>query len=239
MEEVETHAFIAYAQLPVFKRRVAEALALIAQGMKIAPAMVGCSWGKDSTTLLHLAQQIKSDIPTVHFRTPLQDMLDDFQYVKMQYCDRFSPNYSEIGLDLEVTIPMGVRASRLSERYPVSILGVRAQESKKRRCSIAKYGCIHQYQSGVLSGSWRVFPLAKWNWQDVWAYVCLHDLPYLSSYDHFSSEGRDRSRTTNVMPFLGGGSDSQRMGRIAQIKANAPEAYAFLLEFYPEIASST
>lgn len=236
MDEAEKLICEGWVTLPQYKHKVERARAIVAEALKLGKAYVATSWGKDSTVLLHLAQSLKPDIPAIHWRTPKQELLDDYNRVIREYCDRFPTSYQEIELPLETTIPTGVRESRIWEQYPVSLVGVRAEENPRLRgTSLRRYGAIHQLKQGY----YRVWPLGWWHWRDVWAYVVANDLPYLSSYDHPASGDRDRSRSTNVMPFVGGGSKSQRLGRIAQIRATAPEAYAFLKEFYPEIASSS
>lgn len=236
MDEAERLMFEGWATLPQYKQKVISALQIINTALELGEAYVAVSWGKDSATLLHLAQSLKSDILAIHWRTPQQELLHDYNRVIQEYCDRFPINYQEIDIPLETTIPTGVRQSRIWEQYPVALIGVRAEENPRLRGnSLRRYGAIHQLKQGYH----RVWPLGWWSYRDVWAYVVSNDLPYLSSYDHPDSGTRERSRTTNVMPFVGGGSKSQRLGRIAQIRATAPEAYAFLREFYPEIASST
>jgi 3'-phosphoadenosine 5'-phosphosulfate sulfotransferase (PAPS reductase)/FAD synthetase len=240
MTEVERKQFETYAKLAVFRRRVEEAQEIVMKALALGAAHLACSWGKDSVAMVHLAQAIQADLPVFHLRTPLQDLLDNYQAVQVTYCARFQTNYQEILIQDQQTIPTAVSTLALWQSSLVALIGVRAEENRRTRgISIARYGLIHQYQSGPQKGSYRVFPLGHWTWQDVWAYTVCYDLPYLKSYDHPAAESKQRSRTTNVMPFGSNIGTSRRYGRIAQIKQMAPEAFRYLQTHYPHIAAFT
>lgn len=233
MNEIEREGFLAHAQLPGFRRKVASARSIIAEAMAIAPCYVAVSWGKDSVAMLHLATSLGC-VNAINFRTPHQQLIDDFDGVRDRFLQHTPCQYQEINIANEQTIPKAVNEQRLWHQYPVAIIGIRAEENPKKRGGVfARDGYLSQYKSGVRRGSWRCWPIANWTWQDVWAYIVLHDLPYLPSYDSVYLPGRDRSRSTNVMPFQGKQSASQRLGRIDQIKAVSPAAYQYLKEFYP------
>ncbi len=237
MDEAERLMFEGWSRLPSFRRKVEQAKATICEALAIAPAYVACSWGKDSTVLLHLAQQVKPDVQAVFWTDPEQENFGNYNEVIRRYCDRFQPNYLEIDIEGD-RVPHKIEASKLWETYPVALIGVRKQEQGKRKYSF-KHGLIHQYTTGAWAGSWRVFPLGFWNWEDVWAYCVGNDLPYLDAYDHPAAGDRARSRTCNLLAKQDGNTKGVQYGRIAALRARNPAYYAYLQEFYPAIASAT
>jgi 3'-phosphoadenosine 5'-phosphosulfate sulfotransferase (PAPS reductase)/FAD synthetase len=89
---------------------------------------------------------------------------------------------------------------------------------------------------------WRAFPIAYWGWEDVWAYTCLHDLPYLKSYDHPLSGSRQFSRTAVIHNFdLHRGKHQEaliRYGAFTRLKVIAPEYYRLYADLYPEVKNN-
>jgi len=238
MTDAEQFQFRSYAKLGVYGKRKVHAIGLITEALARGHAHVACSWGKDSTVLLHLAQQVDPAIMAIHLRTPQQELLDNYQEVQEQYCANYPTRYHVIDIAAQLTIPMAVQNMALWDQYPVALIGIRAEENRHTRgMTIAKHGLMHQYKRGTCQGSWRVFPLGYWTWLDVWAYIVEYDLPYLASYDHPQQTEKAHSRTTNIMPFGNAIGTSRRYGRIAHMKRIAPAAYQWLQEHAPHIAA--
>ena len=187
MEGIERDAFLAHATLPTFKRKVEKAKEIIREALAIAPSYVAVSWGKDSVVMLHLVQSICPDILAFHYGSieSATGLVSNFPEVIATYRSKFPTNYQElIALPEWAFTPDTVRdriQATIDPKFKVALVGVRAQESKKRRSAIKHYGVIHQYKSDNL---WRCFPLAYWQTEDIWAYTCLHDLPYLDAYEY-------------------------------------------------------
>jgi 3'-phosphoadenosine 5'-phosphosulfate sulfotransferase (PAPS reductase)/FAD synthetase len=239
VDKSEHEAFLAYAHLPKFQRRVDEALGVIRDALAIAPAYCGVSWGKDSTVMLHLCQQVHPDIFAINIGDKLENLQDNYSEVVQLYCDAHQTNYQQILYDEHLDGGFFEQIERLYDFYPLAFIGCRAEENKRREIVINKYGKIHQYQSGANKGKWRAFPLAYWSWQDVWAYICLHDLPYLASYDHSLSEPRSKSRTAVIHNFdLHRGKHQEaiiRNGAFSRLKVIAPDYYRMYADLYPEV----
>ena len=196
MDDDERLMFEGWATLPAFKKKVEQAKAVIKEALNIAPAYVAVSWGKDSVVMLHLCQQIKPDIIAVNYGSSEQDTVDSYSQVINDYLQRFPTNYKElIGLPEWANEPDTVqdRCNQILEgKYNLAFVGLRAEESKNRKRSIAQNGLIHEYKSGRYKGHYRVCPLGWWTWRDVWAYTVVNNLPYLDSYDY---KDRERGRT--------------------------------------------
>jgi len=236
MNEVERDAFNGWALTPRFSRKVEQASRIIEEALKIGPAYVACSWGKDSIVMLHIAQRIMPNIRVVHFSDARQDMLDNYSEVINEYTTRFPINYLDLQLGGD-RVPHNVARAKLWEEFAVAIVGVRKEESNKRKIIIAQYGTIHQYTSGKQKGSWRAYPLAFFSWQDVWSYIVRFNLPYLKSYDHPGNQNRSLSRTCVRVAVNKRNPSAMQFGRIAYIRQFAPEYWHYLAEFYPEITA--
>ena len=199
MDACERDAFLAYAQLPKFQRKVDKALEVIREALAIGPAYVSVSWGKDSVVMLHLCQQIQPDILTFFSDGFFMDSYDNFTEVMDEYCYEYPTNLivdrqSKTEAITGYNSPMAVVAAKRTESLPpVVFLGLRIEESRNRRMSLLKYGPIHQYKSG----NHRACPLSTWKAPDIWAYTCHCNLPYLKSYDnHIGGRLGYNSRTT-------------------------------------------
>ena len=154
---------------------------------KAKTGYIGCTWGKDSMVVAHLAAITDSPLPLVWVRL---DGLEnpDTEPVRDVFLERFPHVRYE-----EITIPAtGVRrwwhpadykgtdhgpdagfrlaAARFGGHY---VSGVRAEESTTRALTVARNG-THS------AGSTR--PIARWTGVDVFAYLHKHDLPVHPAY---------------------------------------------------------
>jgi phosphoadenosine phosphosulfate reductase len=230
MDKAEQLMFLGWSRLPQFQRKVEQAKAAIRDALAIGPSYVACSWGKDSTVLLHLCQSIGSDIPVISFAHPDRKFFD-YERVITAYCQAHPTNLITIDLPGD-HVPDKVAATKLWEQYPMAIVGVRREESAHRAKAIARYGLIHQFQSGARAKSWRCFPLGYWGWKDVWAYIVSHDLPFLDAYNH---QPLDRGRTTDHLSKAT--NKRWQRTRLEGFATIAPEYYSHLREQYPGMFS--
>jgi len=218
MDEAERLMFEGWAQLPQFKRKVEQAKAVIQEALEISPAYVACSWGKDSLVMAHLAWLKNPTIQIVHIGAQYQDKLDNYLEVESDFQRRFPCLYSRVDLDMRNA--KSTFDSIQSTLPPLAFVGLRAEEGKRRRASLSSKGSIYQYKDG----SYRACPLAWWAWKDVWAYIVLHDLKYLASYDHEANLEKHLSRTA---VHVGRGRGAS-MGRFERLRKINPEYYSLI-----------
>lgn len=228
MELREREAFAAYANLPAFKRKVDKSLAVIREALKLGPAYVAVSWGKDSVVMLHLCQQIKPDILAISFTHPEREMISNYADVIFQYKKQFGLKLKNISIEGD-HVPQKVSQAKLWEKWPVGFIGLRKEECDRRSMALLKHGLLHQYQSGGKAGSWRCCPVGWFTWRDIWAYICVNNLPYLSIYDQLS---REKGRTTDHLSKTMGKAWQQR--RMEELKLAAPEYYKYLRQKHGE-----
>ncbi len=167
---------------PRLTRITTAAAAVIAS---VTTGYIGCTWGKDSTVVAHLA--CHSPLPLVWVRI---DGLEnpDTEPVRDAFLARYPHTRYE-----EITIPAtGIRrwwhpgdymgtdhgpdagfAEAATRHGAYYMSGVRAEESSTRALAIARYGTAS-------AGSAR--PIARWTGVDVFAYLHKHDLPVHPAY---------------------------------------------------------
>jgi 3'-phosphoadenosine 5'-phosphosulfate sulfotransferase (PAPS reductase)/FAD synthetase len=228
MDDAERLMFLGWAKRPQFQAKVDQAKASIQDALAIAPAYVACSWGKDSVALTHLCQIIAPDISVISFDHPERALLG-YQPVIDAYCNQYHPNLTTIDMEGD-HVPDKVKSSQLWEQYPVALVGVRKEESKARSIAVTKYGVLHQFKTGSRVGSWRCFPLAYWNWKDVWAYIVSRELPYLEAYNHQSWE---RGRTTDHLTKCT--SKRWQRTRAEEFAHVSPDYHYYLKTQFPEM----
>ncbi len=72
----------------------------------------------------------------------------------------------------------------------------------------------------------RICPLARWQVEDVGAYLLTHDIPFLRHYHHRGFEARTTARLTG---------DAVRQNILSDIKRDDPQAWNRLVARFPEL----
>lgn len=149
------------------------------------------SGGKDSEACLILLKMInRTDIPVF---TQCDDL--DFPQKKkkcqqiLQYLGfkNYSFEYSEMSAlnQLKTSDVISGTFSHVVKRYIEQnqndgyIMGIRVEESKKRKFNIGKLGNLTQLTNGM----WRCLPVAFWSGIDVFALILSLNCPYMDVYD--------------------------------------------------------
>lgn len=75
------------------------------------------------------------------------------------------------------------KSRKFEEKYDIDlgIIGMRKDESRRRKIVLSKFGAIYQTKS---KKSVTCCPLLNFSNEDVWAYIFAHDLKYLPVYDY-------------------------------------------------------
>ena len=195
--------FLLHSESNEFKEKVSEAKTIIATALeKYQKPYVAFSGGKDSTCVLHLVLQQDASCMVLHW---------DYgrYYIPRKVHQEIIRNAKILGavnLRIETSVKYEILGRRafnvlgqdmlgklvpqlIKEGYDVCFVGLRVQESPKRKRRI---------QSGrALTKLPEIFPVRSWSWMDVWAYIVSHNLPYLSHYDLYAPIiGWDKVRFT-------------------------------------------
>lgn len=242
------------ARLPVYRRRVARAKAIIEEALAIGPAYVSFSGGKDSLALFGLAREIAelpgyfidsgAETPDTHatvnaMRALGYDVRTECPEHSIREMCREAAWWGATPEGREVTwaksawkrILLNEPAARIrAQGFPVAMMGLRKEENRARHMVLCKHGPIYQRKS---DGAWIANPLADWESADVLAYCLTHDLPlsaiYLDPAD--TAAERERRRTGTAL-----GTTYASYGRFQDIRRRYPEMWAELVAEFPRLS---
>ncbi len=140
----------------------------IADFLASGPAYVSMSWGKDSTTVAHLATCVVPEIALIWFAAGAMEN-PDCVLVRDAFVGRFGPRYFEIQTPANGDPDSWDVDTRSSRR----ITGIRSEESSVRAMSAATHGiATHR----------TCRPILRWTHEEVFAYLARHDLPVHPAY---------------------------------------------------------
>ncbi len=223
-------AFRIHAKTRGFLRRVEELHDVLAS---LDPRRCYVSWssGKDSGVVAHAAHAVHPGIAIckVDAGVPVHwseaERRTWIEYASRQGWDLHLftwEKYQEKKIALAEHDEAHRRAAHESMFAPLSawaqetgrdhiLMGIRAEESRGRRASLATHG--ERYRA--LNGMTRVAPLGRWTTMDVWAYTVTKSLPYLDIYRHLGPEARNGLI----------GRSGCNHGRMVYLRRFYPEAY--------------
>ena len=211
-----------------YRKAIDRAKGIIHEGLEKCPdAFVACSFGKDSSVLLDLVKREKPDIEARFVRWDESALLYDFDRVIGEWEGR-GVDITQIHLQRDsLDDKVADRWERMAKARPAggSFVGLRAQESKGRRITLAANGTVYKN----VKGFWRICPLAWLQTEDIAAYIYEHDLPTLSVYDEEGFQERTASRVPRNDYMI-------RQEMLNKLAARDPIAFARLEQIYPEVS---
>lgn len=184
---------------------------------------VSCSFGKDSSVMLHIITQIKPDIPVVFAYTKETYIIDNYEDVIKWWVEEKKINLHTIFCERETLDERTMSTEKIKHSWKECFVGIRADEGKGRMLSIRRHGKIYVYNDG----SKRACPMAGWSVMDIEAYTIANGIPYLNTYKFHGFS----ARTTSAVPSKG----RQRM--LSQLKARDITAFNKMLSQFPELSN--
>lgn len=160
--------------------KVEHSLKLIREAVKRFPKIaVACSWGKDSMVILHLARQIKPDIPIFTIMTPYKPketwkfkdkIIKEWRLIVKEYITA-----DKVPWSLHLTHPdlccniLKVMPTKLAVKdLDCWITGLRNTEGRTRK----------DYEEVEMKGNLvKLNPILVWTEADVWRYTAVHQIP--------------------------------------------------------------
>ena len=193
MNERTRKGFIYHTRTEDYKKHLKETIQIIEKIPE--DYYVSYSGGKDSTVLTHLCLKANPSRIIWHWDygdylipRPIEEEVMDNLYLlgarrviyDKRVCEDARTNHGYGYKQFFKTIQRNMCIYNLDG----GIIGVRREESKTRKNRYTSY-----FQEG------NYYPLLNWTWEDVWGYICVNNLPYVSTYDYYSEIGGwDKSR---------------------------------------------
>jgi sulfate adenylyltransferase subunit 2 len=214
-----------YYNLPQFQRLLQQTKDFIVASLeKVKNPYLSCSFGKDSSVMLHLVRQFYPDIPVLFYRVEETDYIDNYREViawwnlknffVFSYISKLRANG-----DMGIVLPSLAEWKNAVKKYDSYFIGLREEESKKRRITLRYHGMFYQAKNGMI----RICPIAKWKLNDVIAYTLVHGIPLLNTY---IVQGYDQ-RTHATIPSM------MAQESMQSLKYRDKNAYNLLVKFIP------
>lgn len=236
--EIQYKVDLMHAKQSAFKKKVSASINLI-ESCVSNNMYVAVSGGKDSTVMLDLVRRVIPTAPAVFsddewmFPETESYVLGVKNLVRIASPARhsyfFTSNTKKRDgikwINDAVNNSMQVYAKQQS--YNCAMIGLRKDESQKRRTHINALGNKFTTKSGVV----QCYPIASWTTNDIWAYIRSSGIEYNKAYNKMESMGLPR-KEQRVGPFaveavLG-------YGQLVVIKKGWPDLYNRFAAEFPE-----
>jgi len=184
MKEEWIRYFLAYAKTPEFRRKVKQTREFLDRELTGKKAYLAFSGGKDSTILLHM---VGKRVTVVYWYAGRYYIPDDLHEEILQIAREYGREVREYtsreyeikkrnAINVKGKVFLGVVVPELAKEFDVAIVGLRAEESVKRKL---------KRKVETVKGIRTIYPLLDWTWKDVWAYIVSNNVRYISYYDRY------------------------------------------------------
>lgn len=241
------------ARMGVFRRRVEQSRRIVAAWLpQVERPYVAVSGGKDSVAMLHLVQGVAREedrpllpvlwhdsgvewpgVPEMFERLHGAGLIGELVTVRPEVDVLELKHRQEAGeLSAAVKDRLAlfdpIRRAVAARGFDGYALGLRRGESFGREMDRRRHGSLWRTRDGLL----RCCPLADWEWQDVYAYGCLHGLPLHPIYSAplLGLEHRGRIRLS-----WWASTDHRRHGELAWLRHNYPDLWERLTAAVPQV----
>lgn len=183
-----------FATMPQHRALVRRTIGFIKESLsKVSNPYVACSFGKDSSVMLHLVRTLAPDMPIKFVTHPETRLLGNYDEILSWWQ---GANIQEIYLhrDHAKETRGNTQRDALEQGENDSFfVGLRADESKGRALTLKTHGMFHKQKR---TGKIRICPVAWWSEKDVIAYTHVHGIPLLKKYHEAGTD----ARTTTGLP---------------------------------------
>ena len=212
-----------YCQLKPYKALVNKTRGFIRWALaRVSAPYVACSFGKDSSVMLHLVLQEKPDVEIKFLAKKETPLIDNYAGVVAWWEQNYHCQVQWIeylGWLEDANAPKGIAANVPDATNDSFFVGLRMDESVARRISLKTHGLFFPMKSGKI----RIAPMCDWKVDDIAAYMYEHKLPILAAYQREGFTARTTSNIPSKFPHES----------IARLKDANMDAYNRLLRDFP------
>lgn len=212
-----------YAQLKPYKALVNKTSGFIRWALeRVENPYIACSFGKDSSVMLHLVLLHKPNVQINFMCKSETDLIDDYKSVIEWWKANFKANVNRINYIgwLEGATKTGISNNMPTDGFDSFFVGIRQDESVGRRITLKKDGMFFKMKDGKT----RISPMSEWKVNDIATYMLVNDLPILRAYKREGFEARTTSNIPSKYP----------QESIARLKDADITAYNKLLKLLPD-----
>lgn len=185
---------------------------------------VSCSFGKDSSVMLHLILPFRPGIKVIWLTFPETKYLNNYYEVAEIWKKRFGINLEEIFIDIPAHDPFDDTTAFPRAPYDAYFSGITKEESRMRTMTLKSHGMFFKKKDGMI----RIAPLADWRIIDVAAYIFKNDLPLLNSY---KTEGFESRTITGFADDI----NAFRLNQLSELKRRDVSAFNKMILEWPEL----
>lgn len=186
-----------FATMPQHRALVRRTLAFITESLeRVKNPYIACSFGKDSSVMLHLIETIKPGVLVKFVTHPETRLLGNYDEILAWWV---KSNIQEIYLhrdNAKETRGNTQRDALEESEHDSFFVGLRAEESKGRAMTLKTHG---QFSQQKRTSKYRICPVAWWSEKDIEAYAAVHEIPMLKKYKDVGIS----ARTTTGLPHNG------------------------------------
>lgn len=215
-----------YAKMPQHNALVRKTEGFIRWALaRVENPYVACSFGKDSSAMLHLVLKARPGTPVLYAEYEESDLIDNYKEVIEQWDIDLHRIFIPCDIDEEVNEKDIIPRYALANGFDSGFVGIRANESKGRNFSLKKNGMFYTAQNGIT----RICPLKDWTLLDSAAYCVLNNLPLLQTYINYGFEERTVNSFSND-------DYSFRENQLRHIKNTDVSRFNQLIYKYPKLS---
>lgn len=211
-----------YSKMPEYNFLLSKTVSFIRWALgKVNNPYLACSFGKDSSVMLHL---VFNQYPNIHVKflgKKETDLIDDYSGVIEWWQKRnvLIERITYLGW-LEGGTKKGIAKNMQADDHDSFFVGIRKEESVARRITLKKDGKFFKMKDGKT----RIAPLADWTTRDIATYMLSNNLPVLNAYKREGFEARTTSNIPSKYP----------REAIARLKDADIAAYNKLIQMFPD-----
>lgn len=184
---------------------------------------LACSFGKDSSVMLHLVRSFRPDVPVLFFTRKETFLIDNYQDVidAWEHINLTQVLFKGSSLEMVSKSVIKNTASQVEAQFDSYFVGLRKDEAVGRRITLRKHGKFYKKVNGLT----RIAPLADWTTKEIAAYMAEHQLPLLNKYKAEGMQARTTAGISSKFPHE----------CLQSLKSRDIAAFNKLKELYPNI----